>query len=135
MKGYAALPLRVVIGGSFMAHGITKFTGGIENTAGFFESLGIPAAGLMAPVVATVETLGGLAILTGAFVPIASILLTVVMLVAMFTFHISNGFFFMNQPPGIEVNLLFIAGLLSLMFMGAGPMSLDESRSKQPAEV
>ena len=127
---YAPLPLRLILGGAMAAHGIGKFTGGIENTAGFFESLGIPAAGLMAPLVAVIETVGGLALMAGAFVPIASALLIFVMLGAMFTFHWDNGFFFMNQPPGIEVNLLFIAGLLALMFWGAGPYSVDDARSR-----
>ena len=125
---YAPLPLRFLLGAAFVAHGIAKFTGGIENTAGFFGSLGIPAPGLMAPLVAAIETLGGLALIAGAFVPITSVVLIFVMLGAMFTFHWNNGFFFTNQPPGIEVNLIYIAGLLSLMFSGAGPYSVDDTR-------
>lgn len=134
-KDYAALPLRLVFGGAFMAHGVTKFTGGIENTAGFFESVGIPAAGVMAPLVALIETLGGLALVVGAFVPLASIALILVMLAAMFTVHMSNGFFFTNQPPGVEVNLLFIAGLLALAKLGAGPWSLDDMRKGGPEDT
>lgn len=128
MKDYAALPLRLVMGGSMAAHGISKFAGGIENTSGFFETLGIPAASLMAPLVAAIETIAGLAIVAGAFVPLMSLLLVFVMLGAMFTVHWANGFFFTNQPPGVEVNLLFIAGFLALMFLGAGKLSVDDMR-------
>lgn len=125
---YAPLPLRLILGGAMAAHGIAKFAGGIENTAGFFESIGLPAAGIVAPLIAAIETVGGLALIAGAFVPITSVVLIFVMLGAMVTVHWSNGFFFTNQPPGIEVNLLFIAGLLSLMFSGAGPFSVDDAR-------
>lgn len=34
--------IRVVLGVIFFAHGLSKFQGGIDNTAGFFTSLGLP---------------------------------------------------------------------------------------------
>jgi len=135
LKGYAALPLRLILGGSMAAHGITKFTGGIENATGFFESVGIPAPGLMAPLVAVLETVGGLALIAGAFVPIVSLVLIAVMLGAMFSVHWANGFFFMNQPPGYEVNLLYIAGLAALAMMGAGALSVDDMREGKSDEA
>lgn len=122
---YAALPLRLILGGAFVAHGLQKILGGIEGTAGFFGSIGIPAPGLTAWAVALLETVGGLMLIAGAFVPIVSVLLILTMLGAMFTVHWQNGFFFMNQPPGIEVNLLYIAGLLALVVGGAGALSVD----------
>lgn len=124
---WAPLPLRLILGGAFMAHGISKFQGGIENTAGFFGSLGIPAPGLMAWAVALLETVGGLMLIVGAFTAIVSVLLILNMLVAMFTVHWDAGFFFTNQPPGIEVNLLFIAGLLALVLGGPGAYSVDRT--------
>ena len=83
-----------------------------------------------------IEVLGGLAILAGAFVAVVSIPLIVMMLVAMFTVHLRYGFSAINTiglttdgpqfgPPGIEVNLLYIAGLLALILQGAGPFSID----------
>ena len=90
------------------------------------------------------EVLGGLAILAGAFVAAVSIPLIVMMLVAMFTVHLRYGFSAINTigltadgplfgPPGIEVNLLYIAGLLALILAGAGPYSIDRllTRSKR----
>ena len=79
-----------------------------------------------------IEILGGLAILAGAFVAVVSIPLIVMMLVAMFTVHLRYGFSAINTigltadgpqfgPPGYEVNLLYIAGLLALILGGAGP--------------
>lgn len=128
---WAPLPLRLILGGAMAAHGIAKFAGGIENTAGFFGSLGLPAPGLTAWAVALLETFGGLMIMAGAFTAVVSVLLILLMLGAMFTVHWSNGFFFTNQPgPGIEVNLLYIAGFLALALGGPGTASVDHARRR-----
>jgi putative oxidoreductase len=93
------------------------------------------------------EVLGGLAILAGAFVAAVSVPLIVMMLVAMFTIHLRYGFSTINTigltadgprfgPPGYEVNLLYIAGLLALNLGGAGPFSIDRllaRRNRKPA--
>ena len=72
----------------------------------------------------------------GAFVEAVSVPLIVMMLVAMFTVHLKYGFSSISTigltqngsqfgPPGYEVNLLYIAGLLSLILGGAGALSID----------
>ncbi len=82
------------------------------------------------------EFFGGLAILAGAFVPIVSIPLVIVMVAAMLTVHLPFGFSSVkliamtaNGPQfgtiGYEVNLLYIAGLLTLVLGGASPFSVD----------
>lgn len=107
--------------------------------------IGVPLPAVMSWVVALVEFLGGLAILAGAFLSLAALLLACNMLVAMITVHLQNGFNFLNITgmtdsgpqfgmPGYEVNLLYIGGLLSLLLMGAGPLSIDgilQLRKKQ----
>lgn len=126
-KGYAALPLRLILGGAFLAHGIQKLMTGVDGFAGMLGGLGIPAPTLMAWIVTLLETVGGIMLIAGAFVGIVSLLLIVNMLVAMVTVHWANGFFFNNpNGPGVEVNFLYIAGLAALAMMGAGPMSVDE---------
>lgn len=132
---WAPLPLRLILGGAMVAHGVSKFAGGIENTAGFFGSLGVPAPGLMAWIVALLETVGGLMLIVGAFTAVVSVLLIVNMLVAMFLVHWDAGFFFTNQPPGIEVNLLFIAGLLALVLGGPGAYSVDRTMETRATTV
>lgn len=128
---YAPLALRLLVGGSMAAHGIQKLMGGVDGFAGWLGSLGIPAPTLMAWFVTLLETVGGLMIVAGAFTAIVSVLLILNMLVAMFTVHWNNGFFFTNEAgPGIEVNLLYIAAFLALMLGGAGAYSFDESRKK-----
>ncbi len=79
-----------------------------------------------------VEMAGGLAVILGLFVPLASIPMIAVLLVAIFTVHLPNGFssiklesFTSNGAhfgqPGYETDLLYIAGLLALVVGGTGP--------------
>lgn len=133
---WAPLFIRLIIGYGFMAHGWAKLSRGTGGFEKLVEQIGVPLPHIAAWVVPFVELLGGLAIIVGAFVTIVSIPLIIVMLVAMFTIHIKYGFSSINTigltaagplfgPPGYEVNLLYIAGLLSLMLGGAGILSID----------
>ncbi len=123
----APIPLRLILGAGFMAHGFPKlFTA--EGHTGFvsaLQSMSVPAPEIMAWVVGLVEFLGGLMLIIGAFVAVVSILGIINMLGALFLVHLPNGFLFTNQPPGYEVNLLYIAGFVSLLILGAGTLSVD----------
>src|SRR6266436_2521652 len=143
----APLPLRLVIGYGFLAHGWAKLSRGPEGFARLLEQIGAPLPEATAWVSTFLEILGGLAILAGVFVAVVSIPLIVMMLVAMFTVHLRYGFSAINTigltadgpqfgPPGYEVNLLYIAGLLALILGGAGPFSIDRllaRRQREPA--
>ena len=135
------LPLRLVIGIGFMAHGWAKFSRGPSGFAKLLTHIGAPVPETTAWVSTFVELLGGLAIIVGAFVEFVSVPLIVMMLVAMFTVHLKYGFSSINTigltpsgpqfgPPGYEVNLLYIAGLLSLILGGAGALSVDRLLSR-----
>src|SRR5262249_49719876 len=146
-RQWASLPLRLVIGYGFVAHGWAKLSRGPEGFAKLLEQIGAPLPEVTAWVSTFVEILGGLAILAGAFVAVVSIPLIVMMLVAMFTVHLRYGFSAINTigltadgpqfgPPGYEINLLYIAGLLALILLGAGPLSIDgllKPRKRDPA--
>ncbi len=84
--------------------------------------LGFPMPVALAWIVSLVELLGGLALLAGLCVELAGLLLSIVMLVAIFTVTGSMGFL---APGGYGLNLLVIAGLLSVMMSGAGKCSLE----------
>ena len=144
-RQWAPLPLRLVIGYGFIAHGWAKLSRGPEGFARLLEQIGAPLPEATAWVSTFVEILGGLAILAGAFVAVVSIPLIAMMLVAMFTVHLRYGFSAINTigltadgpqfgPPGIEVNLLYIAGLLALILGGAGPFSIDRLVSRRKRE-
>jgi putative oxidoreductase len=146
-RQWAPLPVRLIIGYGFLAHGWAKLTRGPEQFAKLLEQIHAPLPEATAWVSTLVEILGGLAILAGAFVAVVSVPLIVMMLVAMFTVHLRYGFSAINTigltadgpqfgPPGYEVNLLYIAGLLALILGGAGPFSLDRllaRRKEAPA--
>jgi putative oxidoreductase len=136
------LPLRLIIGFGFMAHGWAKLSRGPAGFAKLLAQIGAPLPEATGWVSTFVELLGGLAIFVGAFVEVVSVPLIVMMLVAMFTVHLKYGFSSINTigltqngpqfgPPGYEVNLLYIAGLLSLILGGAGALSIDRLRSRK----
>jgi putative oxidoreductase len=138
---WVLLPLRLVIGIGFMVHGWAKLSRGPSGFAKLLTQIGAPLPEATAWVSTFVELLGGLAIFVGAFVEVVSVPLIVMMLVAMFTVHLKYGFSSINTigltrngpqfgPPGYEVNLLYIAGLLALILGGAGALSIDRLRSR-----
>lgn len=134
---YSPLFLRLIIGFGFMAHGWAKLSKG--TPAGFeklLTQLGVPFPHLTSWVTPLIEVLGGLAIFLGFSVGIIAIPLICTMLVAMFTININYGFSSIKTigltpqgpvfgPPGYEINLLYIAGLISLILTGAGVFSID----------
>ena len=133
---WAPLPLRLIVGYGFLAHGWAKLSRGPEGFARLLQQIGAPLPEATAWMSTFIEILGGLAILAGAFVAVVSLPLIVMMLVALFTVHLRYGFSAINTvgltadgpqfgPPGIEVNLLYIACLVALILGGAGIFSID----------
>ena len=145
MARWAPLPLRVIVGYGFMEHGFAKILRGPEGFAHILQALGVPAPQLMAWLTILVEVFGGLAIILGAFVALASLPMAIVLLVAIVTVHLPNGFSSIKLmsydvmgahfgQPGYETDLLYAAGLIALCIGGAGPWALDSywaSRRKQ----
>lgn len=135
-QSWYAIPLRLIVGYGFIVHGYAKLARGPEAFAGILAALHVPAPLLMSWATVAVELLGGLAILVGAFVPLASIPLIVVLLVATFSVHVQYGFSSIKLqavtaagaqfgPPGYETGLLYIAALVALVLGGPGPLSVD----------
>lgn len=115
------LILRVVLGVAFIAHGYSKFAVmGIDGVAGFFASIGIPMALFMAWVVALVELLGGIGLLLGVGTRLSAFLLSIIMIVAIFTAKFQSGFL-----GGYELDVIILGGLLALLFGGAGKYSVQ----------
>ena len=138
-RRWALLPLRLIVGYGFIAHGIAKWNRGPENFGKLLAVLGVPGPVATAWLVTLVEVLGGLAIVAGAFVVLASIPLIISMAVAMATIHVRYGFSAVNTigltptgpvfgPPGYEINLLYMAALLALALAGPSVWSLDAWR-------
>ncbi|WP_437733726.1 DoxX family protein [Sorangium sp. So ce1335] len=133
---WAPLLMRLVMGHGFIVHGWVKLSRGPARFEMLLAQIGVPSSKLAAWVVPLVELLGGIAVLAGAFMAITAVPLVATMLAAMFSVHLEHGFSSVNTigltadgpvfgPPGYEINLLYIAGLLSLALGGAGAFSFD----------
>ncbi|HEY6128179.1 MAG TPA: DoxX family protein [Candidatus Acidoferrum sp.] len=135
-KSWALLPLRLVVGFGFAAHGYAKLSRGPEAFAMILHSLGVPHPLLMAWTTALLEFAGGICVMAGAFILPFSVPLTAIMLTAMLSVHLRYGFSSVRLlavtadgpkfgPIGYEMNLLYMAGLLTLVFAGSGALSAD----------
>ena len=135
-SGWALVPLRLLVGFGFAAHGYAKLSRGPNRFASILTSLDVPQPHLMAWITTLIELLGGISIMAGAFVALLSLPLAVVMLTAMFSVHFPYGFSSVRLqavtemgaefgPIGYELNLLYIVALLALAVSGSGKLSVD----------
>jgi putative oxidoreductase len=139
---WAPLPLRLIVGYGFMEHGFAKLARGSDAFATILHAIGVPAPHFMAWSTILIEVLGGLAVLLGAFIALASIPMAAVLLVAVFTVHLPYGFSSIKLlavtaagaqfgPPGYETDLLYLACLAALVIGGSGPLAIDGLIGKQ----
>jgi len=134
--GWALLPLRLVVGFGFAAHGWAKLTRGPAAFATILSALGVPAPTPAAWATSLLELVGGIAIMLGAAVVPVAVPLIVVMATALFGVHLRYGFSSIRLravtaagaqfgPIGYELNLLYVAALVALGLGGPGPLSVD----------
>ena len=139
---WAPVPLRLIVGYGFMEHGYAKLARGLEAFPAILQALGVPAPHLMGWLTILVEIIGGLAVLLGALVPLASIPMAAVLLVAMITVHLPYGFSSIKLqavtaagaqfgPPGYETDLLYLACLAALVLGGSGPLAIERLLAKR----
>ena len=137
---WAPLPVRLIVGGGFIQHGVAKWLHGPSNFANILQALNVPFPHFTAILTIATEILGGSAVLLGAFIPLAAIPMTIVLLTAIFTVHLPYGFSSIRLksvfagkaqfgPPGYECDLLYIAGLVTLVLGGPGPLALTNPQS------
>src|SRR5262249_51430545 len=135
-KRFAAVPLRLMIGFGFLAHGIAKWQRGPEAFAAILQAIGVPFPQSMAWATIATEIGVGIAFLSGAFIALVSIPAIVLLAVAIVTVHLPYGFSSINLlsvsngraqfgPPGYECDLLYIAGILALALSDPTPWSVD----------
>jgi putative oxidoreductase len=138
---WSPLPLRLLLGIGCIHHGWHNVIMVDERQAftWMLRDIGAGHPLLLLAVISAVSFTGGLALLTGAYVRLACIPLAVNVSAILLFIHAPSGFDFVKLTavtvqgpqygmPGYEVSLLYLAGLLSLFFSGAGPFSLDSRR-------
>ena len=140
---WAAIPLRLIVGFGFLQHGYAKLARGADHFVGIVHALHVPMPFMMAWATILVEVLGGAAVLAGFFIPLASVPMAIVLLVAIFTVHWPNGFSSIKLQtvtdagahfgqPGYETDLLYLAAIVALVIIGSGPLSLDRHLLHRP---
>ncbi|MDX8439957.1 DoxX family protein [Mesorhizobium australafricanum] len=136
LADWAPLPIRLIVGFGFVAHGYAKLSRGPEAFGVVLDALGVPLSQLLAWLTTLVELVGGAAVLAGAFIPLVSVPMAIVLLAALFTVHARYGFFSVKfvevngngikfGSVGYEIVLLYLAGLLMLVIGGPGRLSFD----------
>ena len=111
------LVLRVVLGAILIGYGYGKVFGGLHKMASMAASLGLP--GWLGYVSAFTEFVGGMLLVVGLLTRLTSIAVCINMLVAVKSqFH--SGFL-----HGYDYPLACAAMAFALIFLGAGPISLD----------
>jgi putative oxidoreductase len=139
-----------MVGLGFFQHGYAKLARGPDDFIGVLHAMGLPFSFALGWMTIIVEMVGGLMILFGALVPLATIPMAIVLLVAIVTVHLPNGFSSIKLQsfdalgahfgqPGYETDLLYLAGLVALCLGGAGPLSVDRAlrrrRSDDPRDA
>jgi putative oxidoreductase len=122
--------VRGVLGPLFVGHGTQKLFGwfgghGLEGTGGSFESLGLRPGRRHAIGGGGAEAAGGALLTLGALTPVASALLSGVMITAIHKVHAKNGPW--ATDGGWEYNALILAALFAVTDRGAGSPSVDAS--------
>ena len=116
--------LRVIVGFIFAAHGWQKFTEfTIAGTQAAFGKMGVPAADVVAPIAATIELVGGIALIAGVLTRVFGALLALDMLGALFLVHAPAGLF--AEKGGYELVLALAAAAAAVALTGAGRISID----------
>lgn len=139
LQAYALLPLRLLVGYGFLAHGLAKWSRGPAAFASTLQALHVPAPHLLAWVTILTEVLGGLLFLAGAFTRWVSVPACILLAVAVVTVHWPYGFSSIKLmgvvdgrptfgPPGYECDLLYMAGIAALALAKPGPWSVDRYR-------
>lgn len=117
--------LRIVIGFLFAAHGWQKyFQYTLDGTVAAFGQMGVPAAGFVAPIIATLEIVGGIALILGVLTRLFATLLGLNMLGALFLVHAPAGVFV--DAGGFELVLALATGAAAIALMGPGRISVDK---------
>lgn len=124
---YAALLLRVSMGVMFLGHGLLLkvMTFGLAGTMGYFGSIGFPP--VLGAIVAIAEVAAGVALITGVWVRLVSLLALPIMIGAVLQ-HAGAGWLFNAPGGGWEFPAFWTAALLVQAGLGAGAHALDLNR-------
>lgn len=119
--------LRLILGIVFVVHGAQKLFGwfgggGVNGTGDFMSSIGLNPGVPMGLLSGAGEIIGGILLLLGVLVPVAAVLLTIDMIVAIIFRTSRLGFI---NGGGMELNLIILAAVAAVFLLGPGAYSLE----------
>jgi putative oxidoreductase len=146
----AVILVRALVGAVFLSEGIQKFLFPAELGPGRFARIGLPAPGVLAPFVGTVEIVGGALILLGLLTRPAAAVLLINISVALVSTKLpillghavgpfavpklaSYGFWACAHEARTDVCMAL--GCVFLIVVGAGAWSLDALLTRPKAPV
>ena len=132
--GYALL--RLTAGLMLMPHGAQKLFGmfggfGLEKTAGWFGTLGLPASPTLVLLVGITELLGGACIAAGFLTRFWATGAAIQLAVATVSVHWAKGYFITTGANGMEFALLWLVVMLALATSGSGRFSIDRAIGRE----
>ncbi len=120
--------LRAIVGALFVGHGTQKLFGwfggsGTDATAENFEKMDLRPPKAHAVAAGAAEAAGGAMLALGLLTPVASTVLSSVMITAIRKVHARNGVW--NTSGGYEYNAVLLAAFFALTAEGPGRYSVD----------
>ena len=122
LKDIPLLAMRLVLAWGFWGPAMMKWKN-IDGIASWFGDMGYPFPTLNAYMAATTELTGAILVFLGIGTRLISIPMMFVMMVAIFTVHLANGFEAGNN--GFEIPLYYLIMLFTMMIYGPGKYSVE----------
>lgn len=124
----ALLAARLIVGWLMLLHGLQKFTrpGGVAGFQHLLTTLpNVPFPAFTGAVLPWVEVLGAVMLLTGALTRLAALVLTAELAIIVVLVKFQDMHAGVIGKTGVELEFLFIAGLLVPLLLGPGRLSVD----------
>lgn len=121
----APLVLRIGVGVVFVAFGYRKLSSGPSGFAGYLERLGVAAPEVVSWLVIAAELGGGLLLLAGLLTRLATLPLIATLAGAIFLVKADAGIVGSSRAPGSGLDIALLSGLVALLLLGPGRLSLD----------
>ena len=122
----APLVLRVTLGALLLLNGIDKFSAGTSAVTDAFASMGVPLPGITAPLAAVLEVGIGIGLIAGFATRLSGVVMTGFFAVAIATVKAEGGIL-----GSADIDLLYTAGLVALVFLGPGALAIDNLLAKR----
>ena len=132
LEPYVPTVIRILVGITFLLHGLPKWQS-IAGFSGFLESMGVPLSGLVGPLIAILETGGGLLLIIGVGTRWLGLLFMIEMAIATLLVKLPVGFIapFGEPGTGYEIDLLLLVASFALLVLGSGALSVEQNILKR----